>query len=117
MESTGGTLPDRQSRHLATLLSGKQKYALFRTWPGRASRLADQFLRHRQVARVAGTNGDMFLNRMLKERQDIFVLGELLLFLGAWGLCVAAAVEDSHVRHNGNADNNVAANVDLSAPN
>ncbi len=64
-----------------------------------------------------GTIGAMFLNRMLKDRQDIFVLGELLLFLGAWGLCVAAAVEDSHVRHNGNADNNVAANVDFSAPN
>lgn len=58
----------------------------------------------------------MFLNRMLKDRQEILVLGELLLFLGAWGLCVAAAVEDYHVRHNGNADDSIAANVDLSSP-
>ena len=55
----------------------------------------------------------MWLNRMFKDRQEILVVGELILFLGAWGLCIAAAIDDYRVRHNGNADNNVAANSDF----
>lgn len=55
----------------------------------------------------------MWLNRMLKDRQEILVVAELMLFLGAWGLCVAAAVSDNRVRNNDNAENNVAANAEL----
>ena len=58
----------------------------------------------------------MWLNRMFKDRQEILVVGELILFLGAWGLCIAAAIDDYQVRHNGNADNNVAANSDFLSP-
>lgn len=58
----------------------------------------------------------MWLNRMLKDRQEILVVAELMLFLGAWGLCVAAAVSDYRVRNNDNADNNVAANAELARP-
>lgn len=58
----------------------------------------------------------MWLSRMLKDRQEIFVLAELMLFLGAWGFCVAAAINNYHVRSNGNADDNFAANVDLADP-
>jgi len=54
----------------------------------------------------------MRFNRMLKDRQEIMVLGELLLFLAAWGLGVAAAVDDYRVRTNANARNNVASKAD-----
>jgi len=47
---------------------------------------------------------------MLKDRQEILVLGELVLFFAAWGLGLAAAVDDYRVRTNANAGNNVAAN-------
>ncbi|MEM8945269.1 MAG: hypothetical protein AAGD11_08810 [Planctomycetota bacterium] len=56
----------------------------------------------------------MWLNRMFRDRQEIFVLGEIVLFLGAWGLCVAAAVDDYRARSNDNAENNVASNLDVS---
>ena len=46
---------------------------------------------------------------MLKDRQGILVLGELVLFLAAWGLGIAAAVDDNRVRTNAKARNNVAA--------
>ncbi len=52
----------------------------------------------------------MWLNRMLKDRQELFVLGELALFLAAWGLGLAAAVDDYRERTNASAENNVAAN-------
>ena len=47
---------------------------------------------------------------MLKDRQELFVLGELALFLAAWGLGLAAAVDDHHDRTNAHAENNVAVN-------
>jgi len=47
---------------------------------------------------------------MLKDKQEILVLGELVLFFAAWGLGLAAAVDDYRVRTNANAGNNVAAN-------
>lgn len=56
----------------------------------------------------------MWLNQMLKDRQEILVLGELTLFLAAWGLGIAAAVDNYHARTNGNAANNVAANNSFS---
>lgn len=59
----------------------------------------------------------MWLNRMLKDRQEILVLGELMLFLAAWGLGVAAAVDDYRDRTNSNAGNEVAANADFLSPN
>ena len=49
------------------------------------------------------------MNRMLKDRQEILVVGELLLFLTAWVAGVVAAVDDYRVRTNAKADNNVAA--------
>jgi len=51
---------------------------------------------------------------MLKDRQEILVLGELVLFLAAWGLGVAAAVDDYRVRTNAKAGSNVAAKVSVS---
>lgn len=54
----------------------------------------------------------MWLDRMFKDRQEILVLGELLLFLAAWGLGLAAAVNDHRERTNAGAENNVAANSD-----
>jgi len=53
--------------------------------------------------------------KMLKDRQEILVLGELMLFFAAWGLGLAAAVDDYRVRTHANAGkanagNNVAAN-------
>jgi len=48
---------------------------------------------------------------MLKDRQELFVLGELVLFLAAWGLGLAAAVDDYRERTNASAENNVAANL------
>ena len=56
----------------------------------------------------------MWLNRILKERQELFVLGELALFLAAWGLGLAAAVDDYRDRTNVHAQNNVAANSSYS---
>ncbi len=50
----------------------------------------------------------MWLNRMLKDRQEILVLGELVLFLAAWGLGMAAAVDDYRERTYGKSGNNVA---------
>ncbi len=47
---------------------------------------------------------------MLKDRQELFVFGELALFLAAWGLGLAAAVDDYRGRTNASAENNVAAN-------
>ena len=58
----------------------------------------------------------MWLNRMLRDRQEIVVLGELVLFLAAWGLGMAAAVDDYRVRTNGKTGTNVATNRDLSEP-
>ena len=52
----------------------------------------------------------MWLKRMLKDRQELFVLGELALFLVAWGLGLAAAVDDYRDRTNASAQNTVAAN-------
>lgn len=52
---------------------------------------------------------------MLKDRQEIFVLGELVLFLAAWGLGLAAAVDDYRERTNASAENNVAANSNYSS--
>jgi len=57
----------------------------------------------------------MLKAKMLKDRQEILVLGELVLFFAAWGLGLAAAVDDSRVRthaNDGNASarNNVADN-------
>lgn len=46
---------------------------------------------------------------MLKDRQEILVVGELVLFLAAWVLGVAAAVDDYRIRTNAKAENNVAA--------
>ena len=46
---------------------------------------------------------------MLKDRQEILVVGELFLFLTAWVLGIVAAVDDYRVRTNAKADNNVAA--------
>ncbi len=46
---------------------------------------------------------------MLKDRQEILVLGELVLFLAAWGLGLAAAVDDYRDRSHVGAENNVAA--------
>ena len=57
----------------------------------------------------------MWLNRILKERQELFVLGELTLFLAAWGLGLAAAVDDYRDRTNAHAQNNVAANSSYSS--
>lgn len=57
----------------------------------------------------------MRLNRMIKDRQEILVLGELVLFLAAWSLGLAAAIDDYRIRTNRNADNNMAANQDLSS--
>ena len=54
----------------------------------------------------------MWLDRMFKDRQEILVLGELLLFLAAWGLGLAAAVNDHRERTNAGAEDNVAANSD-----
>lgn len=71
---------------------------------------------HRGQIGTDGAKDSMWLKRMLKDRQEIIVLGELLLFLGAWGLCIAAAVEDHRVRHNDNAEDNIAANTDFSQP-
>ncbi len=51
---------------------------------------------------------------MLKDRQEILVLGELVLFLAAWGLGLAAAVDDYRVRTNAKVGNNVAANSNFS---
>ena len=45
---------------------------------------------------------------MLKNRQEIWVFAELMLFLAAWGLGVAAAVDDNRDRANGNAVGDVA---------
>ena len=52
----------------------------------------------------------MWLNRMLKGRQEFLVLGELLFFLAAWGICLVAAVDDYRVRTNAKANNTMAAN-------
>ncbi len=52
----------------------------------------------------------MWLKRMLKDRQELFVLGELALFLAAWGLGLAAAVDDYRDRTNASAQNTVAVN-------
>ncbi len=57
----------------------------------------------------------MWLNRMLKDRQEILVLGELVLFLAAWGLGLAAAVDDHRERTNARAENNMAANSNYSS--
>ncbi|MGI9427815.1 MAG: hypothetical protein ACR2NM_04105 [Bythopirellula sp.] len=54
------------------------------------------------------------MNRMLKDRQEILVVGELLLFLTAWVLGIAAAVDDYRVRTNAKAGNNVAASSNAS---
>jgi len=59
----------------------------------------------------------MWLNRMLKDRQEILVVGELVLFLAAWVLGVIAAVDDYHVRTDGKAGNNVAATSNFSGSN
>ena len=56
----------------------------------------------------------MWLKRMLKDRQELFVLGELALFLAAWGLGLAAAVDDYRDRTNAHAENNVAVNSSYS---
>lgn len=63
----------------------------------------------------------MRIDRMLKDRQEVMVLGELVLFLAAWGLGIAAAVDDYRIRTNAKAGNNVAAkaeysDTDLSGP-
>ena len=58
----------------------------------------------------------MWISRMLKDRQEILVLGELVLFLAAWGLGVAAAVDDYRIRTNSKAGNDVAANMSLTRP-
>ena len=58
----------------------------------------------------------MWLKRMLKDRQEIFVLAELLLFLAAWGLGLAAAVDNYRVRTNSRAGNNVANSADFFSP-
>jgi hypothetical protein len=52
----------------------------------------------------------MWFNRMLKGRQEFLVLGELLFFLAAWGICLIAAVDDYRVRTNAKANNTMAAN-------
>lgn len=57
----------------------------------------------------------MWIHRMLKDRQELLVLGELVLFLAAWGLGVAAAVDDYRIRTNAKAANNVAANLSVSS--
>ena len=57
---------------------------------------------------------EMWLDRMLKDRQEILVLGELVLFLAAWGFGIAAAIDDYRVRTNAKAANSVAAKVDFS---
>ena len=49
------------------------------------------------------------MNRLLKDRQEILVVGELVLFLVAWVLGIAAAVDDYRVRTNAKAGNSVAA--------
>ena len=54
------------------------------------------------------------MNRMLKDRQEILVVGELLLFLTAWVLGIVAAVDDYRVRTNAKAGNNVAASSNAS---
>lgn len=60
---------------------------------------------------------DMRLAQMLKDRQEILVLGELVLFLAAWGLGIAAAVDDHRIRTNAKPGNNVAAKADFSGAN
>jgi len=56
----------------------------------------------------------MLKDRILKDRQEILVLGELALFLAAWGLGLGAAVNDHRERTNASAENNVAANSNFS---
>ena len=51
---------------------------------------------------------------MLKGRQDILVFGELALFVAAWTLGIAAAVDDYRDRTNDKARNSVAANANFS---
>ena len=49
------------------------------------------------------------LKRMLKDRQEFLVVGELLMFLLAWVLGVVAAVDDYRVRTNAKTGNDIAA--------
>ncbi len=65
---------------------------------------------------LTGARSRMVLRRMwlgqmlkLKGSQEIFVVGELMLFLAAWVLGVFAAVDDYRMRTDGKTDNNVVA--------
>lgn len=52
----------------------------------------------------------MEIRRILRERQELLAVGELVLFLAAWTCGVAAAIDNYHERTNANARNSVAVN-------
>jgi len=51
---------------------------------------------------------------MPKEQREVFALGELVLFLAAWALCILAAVSDHGDQGHSAARNSVASSPDFS---
>jgi len=56
----------------------------------------------------------MRIRKLAKDRQEFLVFGELLLFVLAWTLGIAAAVDDYRSRTNAGAQGSVATNSNFS---